>query len=129
MTREIEFRVWDKKDKRMIIHQQDFVPVKVTNHGVFKLDPSHTDNLYFVVDYENDRFEIMEYTGLKDSNGKKIYEGDILTYVATNMSDMEVKFINGSFVGEGLFNTHPLSVYFDATDFQSLEVAGNIYQK
>jgi hypothetical protein len=39
-----------------------------------------------------------------------------------------VKFENGSFVGVGPFNTHPISVYLDAIDFESIEVIGNIYE-
>jgi hypothetical protein len=34
---------------------------------------------------------------------------------------MTVKIENGVIVGEGPFNTHPLEVYFNATDFVNMK--------
>lgn len=52
----------------------------------------------------------------------EIFEGDTLIYYTQNsMSSMTVKLENGVFVGEGPFNTHPLEVYFNATDFVNME--------
>ena len=49
-------------------------------------------------------------------------EGDTLIYYSkSSMSSMTVKIENGVFVGEGPFNTHPLEVYFNATDFVNME--------
>ena len=41
--REIKFRAWVKDDKRMIVHEQEFIPLKVTSIGVFRLSPTHED--------------------------------------------------------------------------------------
>lgn len=67
--REIKFRAWDKKEKKMK-NENDFL---MSLDGEI-LDPS---TFPFMV---NKNCLLMQYTGLTDKNGNKIYEMDIVNY-------------------------------------------------
>ena len=83
MNREIKFRAWYKNKYpsgkgEMIYNIQDEFEERIT----LGVD-------YFGVYLESDMFEVMQYTGIHDCNGKEIWEGDIdkYGYIVTYVGD------------------------------------------
>jgi uncharacterized phage protein (TIGR01671 family) len=120
--REIKFRAWETPrsyhDGKMI-YQESFV-----NNTIQYLVNEKTFN--------NSRI-IMQYTGLKDKNGKEIYEGDII-----NVFDYDTEFLG---YGNVIFKYHSWCInWIDSRsecimkfdefieNGREINVIGNIYE-
>lgn len=70
MNREIKFRVWDKDLKRIryLNTEHDFIRFDSLGQGYYENMQTGLGEWFS---------DLMQYTGLKDKNGKEIYEGDI----------------------------------------------------
>lgn len=135
--REIKFRCWDKKSKKMrqvteIVFNTGFY--MESNDNSVKLiwvkGQDIIENKEIQIQREKD-FILMQYTGLKDKNGKEIYEGDILENIFTNYKDIELfrekYIIKQNICGWELRNVKKPKQHRTFQILSKCEVIGNIY--
>ncbi len=113
--RELKFRAWDRTKKQMIW----------SLHESIKDSPVWNSVFWGKVEADPDNYDVMQYTGLKDKNGKDIYEGDIVELEGWSPKKWEVTFDRGGFC----MRENADSCYYpDIKYAEKSKVIGNIYE-
>lgn len=119
--KEIKFKAWDKDLKRWTNYSiADDLPRFYDKHtGCWKTDR------------EGERFILCQYTGLKNFNGKEIYEGDIVKAISFARWIGVVKYSdeNQAFIFNDLDKKYrgKSTVFMNQFD-DGFEILGNIYE-
>ena len=128
MSREIKYRAWLKEEKKMVIVET----IDFSEKSIQYLEKNEIIDAYLLRTTFLEDIELMQYTGIKDKNGKEIYEGDILKYKFPYDRRLKhvslVKFIEteASFGLKDIYgNEIPL---YRITANNYFEVIGNIYE-
>ena len=119
-----KFRAWDKLGKIML-------PVGDIDTS-YKLVYLEEDNGYRC-ERDFDEIELMQFTGLKDKNGKEIFEGDIVKYKLEEKTFTDIASFNKFFACFGLEDD--TGDWFCSFDWllenvgkDGFEVIGNVYE-
>lgn len=119
MNREIKFRAWD--GKRMYYfdnHQFNLEYNDISGWNVYPNQPNYKGKYTTGESSESaEKFELMQFTGLKDKNGIDIYEGDIVNIPYNRIGSKQVIYL-------------PKEVKFSISGYNVnvIEVIGNIHE-
>jgi uncharacterized phage protein (TIGR01671 family) len=131
--REIKFRAWDKESNQMEYAEE--------MHGGKEVYFDFRGNCFKLMQHMEEDYPrevdavIMQYVGIKDKNGKEIYEGDIVRLIGqyNRVTINEVVFTNTSFclrfdTGDCCLLHGGSSTTEIKNTIESIEVIGNIYE-
>ena len=124
-----KFRVWAKTEKRMFF-SDDILAIDYENEEIVTQQVYFENGLpddRFIYCYKTDEIELMQTTGLKDKNGKEIFEGDIVKMSKDVYSEPTyyevVRHYGGAYRLES--KQHGCELWLRHTN---CEVVGNIYE-
>lgn len=147
MSRVIKFRAWDYNTNKMYYSNPNWRG----NHYETLIEPDNVAlrfnfslSNYAYKNCLDEKLELMQFTGLKDKNGREIYDGDILNFHKADFGEPKIKLgvvtehegaywidgvLNDKYDGCQLSYCTSKAISNDCYEYENkCEVVGNIYQ-
>lgn len=122
--REIKFRAWDVEEKCWI--PQELFTVSALGGKKKILTYEENEDRWIP---ETIPFVLMQYTGIKDKNGKEIYEGDIVKFKDDTRGVDIIATVQYSGSSYRLKNkSYGIGRPIDEWETKEIEIIGNIYE-
>lgn len=141
--RPIEFRAWDKINSKWVsvgdLDEEIIINPFTSTSRAGQFSISEWNTVHHVAEDIGTTIILMQYTGLKDENGLKIHEGDVVEAVGTEVVKVTdsyrkieagiynfVVFWDESFAGWGF--KHPIGSIHTNIGIREYKIVGNIHE-
>lgn len=126
--REIKFRAWDKEKEKMLTGMNQYGADEPDFNKAHSSAGAFTRLWEALARFaESDRFILMQYTGLKDKNGKELYEGDVVKWNAVNTNFIStIEWWKGR--DRWIIRNNKYDIGALMVAHKKCEIIGNIYQ-
>jgi len=132
--RKIKFRAWDTKENLMSYGSEKPYMYLTNAQRLIGIGCDLDPSLYHDTTRSFEKeIILMQYTGLKDKNGKEIYEGDVVKYIDSynTLLKTDIYYTWGGFALRTDENPIYLCEFYSGDESKptpGIEIIGNIYE-